>query len=863
MVVATTMYESTSLGKRCRSERESEDVDLHKERYEDGKKMKGWTFGVSDGSMLTGLTKVVSVVSDALTSLWRRPVPDRGHRDEDKVLCSVGNTCTSADEEKECCQQVQAVEEVDCISNSMEHEVDMRESSEDTETKYQKILSASTLARPGPPTVELSVAKSVRPVSRMKLRQQLLDKISVCRHSEKEALRLKGDSDVIKISQSVKSSSRGARMLHLVPKDGLATGRVQNTTSKGVDGDTAVVLPRIVSASSIDDTEKECFSEYGCDPTQEEVSLVDMPCYGDVHTAPAERQQESPPSVLFSESSPDSYDQCGIQGDKISHAMEIVENLVADLGMGDLAGEASAGTPRMLLFEDVCTDDGPSLSLRDTSSPEGNNLYNDATEDVFSGFHVVTPFDTTCSKSTVHLSPLPFLLPSTDEGDCMVIEHHKADLSPEDGHNHLEKGFCDVTQGIYPSKPGHIIGDAACQNHQVETEEPISSVAARQGSLKSAKALLKKRVTLKQAQEDALFTRLREVIVNRHLAESHKQGHAWARLDARGIEQNPSIDHSLVENEVLDFVRQEKGDGILKEYLDRIENEWRHISSVRQKYSACDGKEHGCTPNKSILKRSLPSDRNHHQNHRIRWALENIQHRYPAMEMKEDDHQALPPKSSTRGLRMLLASASPNVVKQSPKPCSIDHETDKSAKKPTTYSRSRSRTMGAPGRASQGQRLFQALQQGSCCAEQQIHAPRTLSMIFDQIEDGNECYSNTTSTSMTTSDNTTSSNSSSCRGGIPVGGRWSAEEVACLIQGFKECILEDGSRKSVWKSILDKYKGKGISECRTSVDVRDKWKNLRRTAIKKVNARYVKLDEATLEWLRSEDAKPHGRAVPA
>jgi len=130
-------------------------------------------------------------------------------------------------------------------------------------------------------------------------------------------------------------------------------------------------------------------------------------------------------------------------------------------------------------------------------------------------------------------------------------------------------------------------------------------------------------------------------------------------------------------------------------------------------------------------------------------------------------------------------------------------------------------------------------------------------MIFDRVDEENECYSNM-SNSMTTSDNTTSSNSSS-RGGIPVGGRWTAEEVTCLIQAFKESICEDPTRKNIWKKIIDLYRGRGISEYRTSMDIKDKWKNLRRTAMKNGNCRYVKLDEETLAWLKSNDAKPQLR----
>lgn len=790
MVVVETLLKSRSLGKRGRVEGE-EGVCDGRER---SKRSKMWVFG--HGSVLSGLTRMVSVVSDALTSLWRTSEDDACH-----------------------------VQEIwDCPDTEY-----ATESSEDTETKYQRMLSTCSIERPGPPTVELSVARPVKPLSRVALKQQLLDKVSMCSNVGRKNAAFENERD--RLTHGVMASSRGARMLKLVPRHDGAV----NTNRDAFKEDSNIGIAYTSHGHE---------DYVGCDQVQEEVSLVDMPCCVE---AKAEEGQRCTPPMVFSESG--SPDVCK-DGETVCRAMKVVGSLVADLGMAD---EASAGTSRMLLFgDDLDNEHSSDLLINGGSPQEVENMYQASTDD-FTGFNPITPFEARCRREAPIVSPLPLMLPHADDADCVVIENHTAELSPEDCTNHEENPFGNLEQHIDDAPCSGMVVDNDLQQH-LETEEPISSAAARQGSLKSAKALLKKRMMLKQAEEDALFIRLREVVVNRHLVEKYDQGHSWARLDARGVELNCNIDHALLEDEVLTFVRQEKGDDILNGYLCKIEEEWQHISSVRQKYSMCED-----TPTRSILKRSLPGHKNSHQALTLRWAVENIHHRYPAMEMDTEDVQALRRPSSTRGLRMLLASASPNVVVPSPKNSGMDQETEKTeAKKRATNSRSRSRTVGAPsGRATQGQRLFQALQQGSSCAEQQIHAPRTLSMIFDRIDDDNECYSNM-SNSMTTSDNTTSSNSSS-RGGLPVGGRWTAEEVTCLIQGFKECIREDATRKNLWKNILDASRGRGISECRTSMDVKDKWKNLRRTALKNVPCRYVKLDEETLAWLRSDDANPHSR----
>lgn len=785
------MYERV-LGKRARSEGDDEPM---------GKKAKGWTFG--SVSMLSGLSKIVSVMSEALTSLWCKPAGDdydaENHAEDGFIEC--GNR---------------------------ELKEDAHESSEDTDTKYQRILSTSSIERPGPPTVELSVAKPVKLVSRVKLKQQLLDKISTYPNPKKEEFSREKNIDGL-------ASTRGARMLKLVPKTETAKYAMCENITSGSD----VRKERVIDCEMppVHDQDAD-IDTCGCDHPQEEVSLVDMAdCVNGLET-----EQRSGPlhPVVFSGTSPESPGVCN--DETISRAMEVVENLVADLGMPD---EPCAGTPRMLFFGDELGNGYSSRPLPELSGVE--NMCEHSGD--FTGFNAVTPLEARCDRNAPNFSPMSFMLPEADGAECMVIENHNADLSPEECNNDEGKGFVEVEQqAAHPGKT--IVEDASCQHYRTGTDEPIASAAARQCSLKSAKALLKKRMTLKQAEEDALFTRVREVVVNRHLSERYGQGHVWARLDARGIELNCSIDHALVESEVLTFVRQEKGDDILKGYLSKIEKEWEHISKVRQKYATIESRS---TPVRSILKQSFNGQKSTHQSQSLRWAVENIQHRYPAVEMEPEDHHALRRPSSTRGLRMLLASASPNIVVSSPKPSNIDHEGESLTKKQPTNSRCRSRTVGASsGRASQGQRLFQALQQGPCCAEQ--HAPRTLSMIFDRIDDENECYSNL-SNSMTASDNTTSSNSSS-RGGIPVGGRWTADEVTCLIQAFKECIQEDASRKYIWKKIMDKYRGRGISECRTSMDIKDKWKNLRRTATKNVKCRYVKLDEETLTWLKSEDANP-------
>jgi hypothetical protein len=168
------------------------------------------------------------------------------------------------------------------------------------------------------------------------------------------------------------------------------------------------------------------------------------------------------------------------------------------------------------------------------------------------------------------------------------------------------------------------------------------------------------------------------------------------------------------------------------------------------------------------------------------------------------------------------------------------------------------------GGKSQGQRLFQALQQAASTAVEQhqssLHVPKTLSTPFSmtlasqtdmkRVNEENECFSNTTSSTTASDTTTTSSTSSTSRGG-----RWTAAEVDFLIRGFKEC-MKDGSSRNIWTAIHEKYSAKGISECRTTVDYKDKWRNLRRTALKNASPRYVKLTEEAVAWLRSDESKP-------
>ena len=133
-------------------------------------------------------------------------------------------------------------------------------------------------------------------------------------------------------------------------------------------------------------------------------------------------------------------------------------------------------------------------------------------------------------------------------------------------------------------------------------------------------------------------------------------------------------------------------------------------------------------------------------------------------------------------------------------------------------------------------------------------------MIFEGLPDDDIDHSNVSSGGggPTTSDTTTSSNGSRGSGG---GGRWEQAEVECLIRAFKEWARTTASgtdRNSgyVWKFIGDKYRGDGLSDCRTNDDLKSKWKAMRKTAGKNRPFRYVRLTEDELEFLRSDASKP-------
>ena len=432
-------------------------------------------------------------------------------------------------------------------------------------------------------------------------------------------------------------------------------------------------------------------------------------------------------------------------------------------------------------------------------------------------------------------------------------------------------------------------------------DHPISSMAADQGSLESAKHLLKKNMVLKQASQDALYMKVREVIINRHLMEIHRQGHDWATLDACGVPLDASADHVGIEAKVLGSIRKEYGDDTLHRLVTQVEEEWKLMYSVRQKYSknataaalATEGFQvAGCygnngtktTPTRSILRQQRSSERLK-RDQTLRWASENVEHTYTLkttqdMDEREKESGRLP--SSTRGLRMLgLASASPKggpsangsagKVSLSPMPPSPTGLTGTANTMTATTpggsggnigndsgpSRRRSRTQNVQNtgtRSSQGQRLFQALQNASQPDWQQPSStPRTLAMIFDSLPDnGNDHSNNTSSVGPTNSDTTTSSNSSRGSGG---GGRWEQTEVECLIRGFKEWACLNRSQY-VWKYIGDTYRGNGLADCRTNDDLKSKWKAMRKTVGKNRRLRYVKLTEDELEFLRSEESKP-------
>ena len=456
----------------------------------------------------------------------------------------------------------------------------------------------------------------------------------------------------------------------------------------------------------------------------------------------------------------------------------------------------------------------------------------------------------------------------------------------------------------YASAPEVHFGAVQRSKEKNAHDHPISSLAADQGSFEAAKHLLKKSMVLKQASQDALYMKVREVIINRHLVEIHRQGHDWATLDACGVPLDASADHVGIEAKVLGSVRKEYGDDTLHRLVTQVEEEWKRMCSVRQKYSKnaappalpTEGFQvAGCygnngtklsgktTPTRSILRKQRSSERLR-RSQTLRWAPENVEHTYTlktSQELDEREKESARLPSSTRGLRMLgLASASPKggtvangsggKVSSSPMPPSPTGLAGTANTLTTATpggsggnggngsgpSRRQSRTQNVQNigtRSSQGQRLFQALQNASYPdAQQPSNTPRTLAMIFDSLPDDNDHSNNTSSAGPTNSDTTTSSNSSRGSGG---GGRWEQAEVDCLIRGFKEWARLNRSQY-VWKFIGDAYRGNGLADCRTNDDLKSKWKAMRKTVGKNRRLRYVKLTEDDLEFLRSEESKP-------
>ena len=669
----------------------------------------------------------------------------------------------------------------------------------DTEEEYQKIWSAPTFTRKVP-TVEIKEAKPVVPVSRSQLKQQLLDKM----HTAPAKGGLQG-KDVASNRCGAKSSSRGARILDLIGHE--------------VDRNDG-----FVGEDSYVPQEEGCIQHdgSGSGALSREVSLMDM--------AGADGGPELSPV----------FEQRG-GGHNGPH-----NNYHGSLDQVDFAKYGGVH-----VSGDVTSAFSPSPMCEALLFGEPDNQQQNEADDIFGGFDIATP----SSPQMDYMQELSIFdkdshmdVHQTME-QCMVIQNHTADLSPDDA----------------------TLGGKVDEILHTEKEKEIPK-PKQECVIKSAKALLKKKVILKRAAEDALLVRLREVIINRHLSDCFKQGHAWARLDARGIELNTKINHAALENEVLTSIREEKGDDILQNMISEVEKEWEHVLRVREKYS-CAGEKEGGTPQKSILKKASSGNKDTSHNQTIRWATENTQHVYPTQkeEAHESNHQqACHP--STRGLRMLLASASPSLVQPSgarvaAATTASDNPTAPDAgaaqRKASQCGRSRSRTtLGGMGGKSQGQRLFQALQQAASTAvehQSSLHVPKTLSTPFamtlasqidiNHAKEENGCFSNTTSSS-TASDNTTSSTSSTSRGG-----RWTATEVDFLIRGFKE-YMKDGTNRNIWTAIHEKYSAKGISECRTTADYKDKWRNLRRTALKNASPRYVKLTEETVAWLRSDDSKP-------
>ena len=334
------------------------------------------------------------------------------------------------------------------------------------------------------------------------------------------------------------------------------------------------------------------------------------------------------------------------------------------------------------------------------------------TEDVFEGFNIPdawVPNDDGTHVEQGEKSPVSHT--------SIGIGNHNVDLSPE---------------------------DVPCaENTASKTSPPPVRV-------QSMRALLRKRwgknggAGKQREIENALFTKLRECVINTRLAKHYTLGEEWAKLNASGVDLDMEVDLVQLEHDAAESVRREHGDEALETYMTDIEKDWKHMYAVRQKYYAdqCHddtGKTPG--PPKSILKRDVSGRKS---SPRLRWAEENIQHTYCENEYTEKHAPAKADQvqHSTRGLRMLLASSgakysqtcnggvSPPCTEISQQPSSDKHILRMNG-------RSRSRTISSVGK-SQGQRLFQALQQAAPDAptamHHSMHAPKTLSTAMQVSE---------------------------------------------------------------------------------------------------------------------------------
>lgn len=336
----------------------------------------------------------------------------------------------------------------------------------------------------------------------------------------------------------------------------------------------------------------------------------------------------------------------------------------------------------------------------------------EATDDVFEGFNIPdvwVPHDDNVPDVAVQLedkSPVP--------RTTIGIENHSVDLSPD---------------------------DAPC------VENTASKASPPPVRVQSMRALLRKwgkngGAGKQREVENALFTKLRECVLNTRLAKHYKLGEEWAKLNASGVDVDMEVDFVQLELEAVESVKQEHGDEALETYMTDIEKDWEHICAVRQRYSVdhCHD-DTGKTP-KSILKRDMSGRKS---SPRLRWAEENIQHTYCENEYT-DTHTTTKSdqvQHSTRGLRMLLASSGAKYSQScsggvSPPCAENSHQISSDKHILRINGRSRSRTISSVGK-SQGQRLFQALQQAAPDPSTAIHqsmmnAPKTLSTAMQVSE---------------------------------------------------------------------------------------------------------------------------------